>query len=458
MIVVAALLHDVGHIMGMEAEVVNRPGLEGEEEPIFQSMAGCGVVGHEFIAADFLLALGLPVRVANLVRFHVPAKRYLCGRNPAYYEALSEASRTTLGFQGGPMTDEECAVFEREEDHANALLVRTCDEHAKEVSLVGQVQGFAYYAPMIDALVAAAALAPSSASAPPTPPLSTDEDGDGYPYLLTQLQRNAYARYGFLKLCNLLAFEGVAPTTLSEWCADIATWSAEVGQEAGTWLQHQELVDGQKVICRTENYVNSHEQLSKLVKTGLSSVVGQLLGQEATLFKDKVNYKQAGGGGFACHQDTPAYIGMATEHVTVMVAVDAATEENGCLQVALPPRRGTEPSSDASVSSAGCTSWLPGQVPLDATTGVITKEAQVDMQFAHIHCSPGDVLVFSGYLPHQSGSNNSSNARRAMFLTFNKQAEGDFHSDYYVQKHSGAHGFSASKTISFQQDFQGTVV
>ena len=153
-IVIAALLHDVGHIMAMEAEVVpetvegqrgegqgapDQEGGGGRQEPIFRSMDGCGVVGHEFIAADFLLSLGLPARVANLVRFHVPAKRYLCGRDPGYYGNLSEASKTTLGFQGGPMTEEECTVFEQDVDFKNALLVRTFDEKAKEVSLVGRV-------------------------------------------------------------------------------------------------------------------------------------------------------------------------------------------------------------------------------------------------------------------------------------------------------------------------------
>lgn len=39
------------------------------------------------------------------------------------------------------------------------------------------------------------------------------------------------------------------------------------------------------------------------------------------------------GAGFSTHQDTPAYIGLASDHISVMVAIDAATKENGCLQV-----------------------------------------------------------------------------------------------------------------------------
>lgn len=52
------------------------------------------------------------------------------------------------------------------------------------------------------------------------------------------------------------------------------------------------------------------------------------------LFKEKINFKLPGGGGFLAHQDSVAYIGLAKQHISAMVAVDAAVEENGCLFVA----------------------------------------------------------------------------------------------------------------------------
>ena len=68
-------------------------------------MDGCGTPNHEGIAASFLRSLGFGADVVYLVENHVNAKRYLVAMNPNY--ELSEASKITLGFQGGPMSPEE---------------------------------------------------------------------------------------------------------------------------------------------------------------------------------------------------------------------------------------------------------------------------------------------------------------------------------------------------------------
>src|SRR5262252_1145827 len=67
--VLAALLHDVGHLCA------------GPGAP---SMAGLGIVRHEDVGADHLVALGFGARVVELVRGHVAAKRYLVGADRAY--------------------------------------------------------------------------------------------------------------------------------------------------------------------------------------------------------------------------------------------------------------------------------------------------------------------------------------------------------------------------------------
>ncbi len=60
------------------------------------------------LGARYLRGLGFPEKVGE----HVNAKRYLCGINPAYFEKLSEASKESLGFQGGPMDSEERRIYE----------------------------------------------------------------------------------------------------------------------------------------------------------------------------------------------------------------------------------------------------------------------------------------------------------------------------------------------------------
>src|SRR6188768_2926165 len=92
-VVLAAFFHDIGHICVMKNQSNN--------------MGGYGVKSHEKIGADFLREKGFPEKVATLVESHVQAKRYLTFKFPEYFNSLSEASKMTLGFQGGVMTSEE---------------------------------------------------------------------------------------------------------------------------------------------------------------------------------------------------------------------------------------------------------------------------------------------------------------------------------------------------------------
>lgn len=119
-VILAALLHDVGHICG---------------PPDAPRMAGYGVLHHEERGAEFLIRAGFSKRVADLVAGHVQAKRYLIGKNPRYSEQTSEASRRTLEFQGGPMGAAEIESFEQDPLMKDKLRLRQWDELAKESGL-----------------------------------------------------------------------------------------------------------------------------------------------------------------------------------------------------------------------------------------------------------------------------------------------------------------------------------
>jgi predicted HD phosphohydrolase len=94
-------------------------------------MDGLGTMHHEQVGADFLRAHGLPERVAKLTESHVQAKRYLTFTNPDYYNGLSDASRGTLRWQGGPMNEAEARNFEQDPDFEVILQLRQWDEQAK---------------------------------------------------------------------------------------------------------------------------------------------------------------------------------------------------------------------------------------------------------------------------------------------------------------------------------------
>jgi phosphonate degradation associated HDIG domain protein len=116
-VILAAFLHDIGHICEVAI---------GENE-----MDGFGIKDHEAIGAEFLRKKGFSKRIARLVESHVEAKRYLTVRDPAYYAQLSDASRKTLEYQGGPMTEEEATAFEQYPLFGMIVKMRKWDEQAK---------------------------------------------------------------------------------------------------------------------------------------------------------------------------------------------------------------------------------------------------------------------------------------------------------------------------------------
>ena len=116
-LVLAALLHDIGHICEPTTESNN--------------MGGLGLQDHEFIGATFLQSRGFSDIVIQSVALQVAAKRYLCYKYPEYLAMLSDASLQTLAFQGGSMTESEAIVFEQNPYLNEIIAVRRIDEQAK---------------------------------------------------------------------------------------------------------------------------------------------------------------------------------------------------------------------------------------------------------------------------------------------------------------------------------------
>lgn len=114
-LVVAALLHDFGHLV---CELPNDTFLDGHDNH------------HESFGAD-ALSRWFDDDIVSAVRLHVAAKRYLCGSNPAYYDTLSDASKTSLEMQGGPMTGDEIFAFRNQPGHDMAVRVRVYDDQGK---------------------------------------------------------------------------------------------------------------------------------------------------------------------------------------------------------------------------------------------------------------------------------------------------------------------------------------
>lgn len=118
-LVIAALLHDIGHLL--------------EAVPDDLADWTCDA-RHEETGARWLAARFGP-EISEPVRLHVPAKRYLCAADADYLRHLSPASLHTLKLQGGAMSAEETRTFEREPHYRAAVRVRHWDDQGKVAGL-----------------------------------------------------------------------------------------------------------------------------------------------------------------------------------------------------------------------------------------------------------------------------------------------------------------------------------
>jgi len=114
-LVVAALLHDVGHLL--------------HELP--EDIADRGVDARHESAGEAWLARHFPPEVTEPVKLHVAAKRYLCKTDCEYLAQLSPASVQSLALQGGPFSDDEVREFEQHRYFREAVRLRRWDDRAK---------------------------------------------------------------------------------------------------------------------------------------------------------------------------------------------------------------------------------------------------------------------------------------------------------------------------------------
>lgn len=308
-------------------------------------------------------------RVADLIVSHVPAKRYLVATRADYAARLSPDSVMTLAAQGGPMSDDEVARFAAHPDVDAYVALRVADDDAKVPGAV--VPGLNHW---LSALRAVAATA-------------------------------HFDRHGWVLVDTLDAHE----------VAQLRTWVDEVATtpdgEHGV-LHYREQTDAGPQLCRSENFTPWHGGLAQLLHERLATTAALLLGEPAVLYKEKVNYKMAGGAGYSPHQDAPAYP-FIDAHVSCMVAVDDATVANGCLEVVSGSHDRVLPMDDR---------------------GCIAPEIVADLTWVAAEVRAGQTLWFHSRTPHRSGPNRSDQNRRALYPTYNAAREGNLREQYYRTK------------------------
>jgi predicted HD phosphohydrolase len=115
--IVAALLHDIGHLL-----------VHGHQDT--DDFLGRDLQ-HEEVGAQWLASF-FPPEVVEPIRLHVLAKRWLCTIDKTYWHGLSEASKRSFLVQGGKLSLEEMIAFRMQDSWQQAVALRTRDDLAKQ--------------------------------------------------------------------------------------------------------------------------------------------------------------------------------------------------------------------------------------------------------------------------------------------------------------------------------------
>lgn len=221
---------------------------------------------------------------------------------------------------------------------------------------------------------------------------------------------------------------------LTTWADDVAALPESTGV-----LQHHELTDTGPQLCRSEHFVDVHAELRELLTSGpMLEVASALLGEPAVLYKEKINHKLPGGAGYSAHQDAPAYP-LIANHVSAMVAIDDADDENGGLEVV-----------------SACFDRI---LPVDER-GCVEQSVAETLAWEPVSVPAGATLWFHSRTPHRSGPNRSSRPRRALYPTYNAAREGDRRREYYAAKAAAFASAAPDERalVSLIGDFEGRPV
>lgn len=227
--------------------------------------------------------------------------------------------------------------------------------------------------------------------------------------ILTTEQIEAFHRDGYVLVRGL--YTPAEVELLSAWSDEVSRYP-EVPGKYMMYFEDSKLRPGQRILSRIEDIEPFHRGFSEIINgPKMKGAISQLFGEEAVLFKDKINFKMPGGDGFKAHQDVQAgWDRYARLHITALLSIDPSTPENGCLEIA------------------------PGQHK-SGLLGEYWKPLPEDSH-DYVPCptAPGDAVFFDSFIPHCSGPNLTDKPRRLLYVTYNRLSEGDHRRQYYADK------------------------
>jgi len=233
----------------------------------------------------------------------------------------------------------------------------------------------------------------------------------GAPLDLDEAQVAQFRRCGYTIARGAVGASDLA--TIEAWCGEVLALPEQSGRH---WVYGEAslLAPGERIVSRIEKISPFHAGFQRLTEA-LAVPAAHLLGEAAVLFKEKINFKLPGGDGFKPHQDSQAgWDRYADFYVSALLSIDAATPENGCLQI-------VENYEHRGLFA----SWQP-----------LGDDDLAGMRMVDLPTEPGDVVFFDSFVPHGSQPNRTGDARRIYYATYNRASAGDHMAQYYADKHA----------------------
>lgn len=247
--------------------------------------------------------------------------------------------------------------------------------------------------------------------------VEADDSRPGAPIVLTEADHATYRRDGFLILRRV-----IAPDEIARLAAD-----------CDVLARRDDILQPENMRCRFQPHIESGENLLEAVDgiidlcpaveriardLRLLGPLGELFGAPAHLFKDKLVYKPPGSNGYALHQDYIPWPDFPRTFTSVVVAIDAGTAENGCIEL----YRGYHQRGYLS--------------PRDGDYHDLPDHLFERATLARLELAPGDVGIFGCFAPHRSPPNRSAHGRRHLYLSYNSARDGgDQRAQHYATFH-----------------------
>ncbi len=233
---------------------------------------------------------------------------------------------------------------------------------------------------------------------------------------LTREQVNEFEQKGFIVIKWFFGPDEMAKISL--WLDDLRDKKSAEGEEAKYYETSP--ISGENILVRIENVIGDYnrEASDLLISDKAREALTQLLGEAPVLFKEKVNYKLPGCRPDKLHQDQAAgWNAYCDFFITMGIAVDENRLDNAALSFL---------NSGNYEKKLMTEEWQP-----------LTEDDppyQPEDEYVLLEADPGDVIFFDAYVPHGSPANTGTRSRRNIFLTFNRESDGDMREKYYRDK------------------------